>query len=473
MIKGRFISAKFIFKVIFTLSISFLLLNSCKNKTEKYLEKDKYFNDIIHQTIIYNAKYGSKKNYAQLDSIKINDPNINPLFDFYYYRFFASEYLALGKLDSSKYYARKLIPVLNNLGSTESLPTQYSLAYFTLSDISYAKKEYLEAYKYLYLAKNISRANNISFREYNYRIGMILYNQENYILAARSFKRSISFDVKDDVFEKLYRHQEILSNIGLSYYKANQLDSAEYWHQNALKFIDNFKSSEYDKSLTRGCKGVIIGNLGQVFAKKGDYPKAIALLKKSISINDKSQDLAHDAFLQKIHLARIYLTLSNFKELDLILADTENYLRKNPALKPESDLLKIKADYSIKKEDFKTALSLIKKAENLKFKHNQQEGNFNQINLVEQLQILEKETKLELLKKQNEVKSIYLIGTIILTLLSFVILILIYNYWSKSKKTVKTLNTLNKKIKEQSMVSLHHLLNPNELLKMNQMFVQM
>lgn len=428
-----------------------LLFNSCKNKTEKYLENEKYFNDIIFQTLEYKSKYGSKKAYAKLDSIKNNDPKINPLFDYWYYRFFASEYFTVGKLDSSKYYAQKLLPLLNKIGTTETLPIQYSYAYFTLSDIYYSQKEYLEAYRYLYLAKNTYGAHNVSLCEYNYRIGMILYNQENYILAARSFKKAITFKRKEDIFENLYRHQEILSNIGLSYYKANQLDSAVYWYQNALKFIDNFKSSEYDESSTRGCKGVIIGNLGQVMAKKENYSKAITLLKESISINEKSKDLAYDAFLQKIHLARIYLMLNNFKELELILADTENYLRKNPSLKPESDLLKIKADYSIKKEDFKGAISLIKKAENLKFRHNQQEGKFNQINLIEQLQILENETKLELLKKQNEVKNIYLIGTVILTLLSFVILTLIYNYWSKSKKTVKTLNTLNKKINEQSI----------------------
>ena len=427
-----------------------VLFVSCEKKSTRYLRNEKYFDDIMLNIIEIKLQKGAKKAYLALDSIKQHDPAVNPLFVFKYYRFMSGEYFSLGKTDSSIMFAQKLLPILNEIGSPEELPAYYSLAYYTLSDIYYNQNNFLEAFKYLYMGKQVSGADHVALSEYNYRIGMILYRQGEYLLAARSFKDAAETYQKDSTFERIYRHQEVLANTGLGYGRAHQPDSAYIWFQKAINYIDAMAVSTNRPALFLGAKGVVLGNWGQVYAQEGELEKAIPLLKQSIAINDTSAVLADDAFSQKIKLARIYIQKQQLNLAKPLMRDIEKYKTAHPSLGAEIDWYSLLSAFAELEGDLTLSLASLKKAQTLKDAYLEQKKPLTYTNIVQQLRIIENRNNMLFLQRNNQQKNLYLFLTVVLVLLTLIILALIYFNWRKSKKAVANLNVLNRRIQLQA-----------------------
>ena len=98
----------------------------------------------------------------------------------------------------------------------------------TLNQYNDAYQCYFQGYL---IGKNY--LNKLSLSDYTYRMGMIMYKQAHYKLAAQYFKesyaQSLSISDKDkDDFPPFYRKQELLDNIAISYKHNGNIDSAIY-----------------------------------------------------------------------------------------------------------------------------------------------------------------------------------------------------------------------------------------------------
>jgi tetratricopeptide (TPR) repeat protein len=94
--------------------------------------------------------------------------------------------------------------------------------------------------------------NQASASDYTYRMGMIMFKQGHFKLAADYFKESYakSLLVKDrHGFVWFYRQQELLDNIGESYTHSGDIDSAKTYFDRALKCVNDngskFKEYQY------------------------------------------------------------------------------------------------------------------------------------------------------------------------------------------------------------------------------------
>jgi two-component system, OmpR family, sensor histidine kinase VicK len=272
--------------------------------------------------------------YESYPSLSVKDSCL--LFGFKAGLYFRS----LNDYNRSRLYSDSIIAVINRNSLQKELALELSTAYYSRGDCYYQQKDFNAAYQNYYKAKRISkdRLDNCALASYDYRMGMILYNQEQYLSAARYFQQSLveNRDCTRD-FPSFYREQELLSNIGLSYDKAAQPDSAMAYFKQALRYLDKNEEAAIGKpGFVNMAKAVIYGNMAQLYARQGNHAAAERLFKLSIATNSKPGAENRDAQLSRVHLARLYFNSGNYgamlSELDSLNSSF------TAALNPEAEL---------------------------------------------------------------------------------------------------------------------------------------
>lgn len=429
------------------------MIEACKTDTIPLTSDESYFETIIFKAMDIQGNYGPKVTFLYLDSVQLNDPRSSPFLAFKILCYKTSTYINFNHLDSAKASVDKMLPLLNSLAPADKIPDHYAKAYFSLSDVNFHLKNYLEAYKWLYLGKKIGTniLSNCTISEYNYRMGMILFKQENYLSAAHFFNDSYkqSADCGNN-FEAIYRQQELINNTGLSYYKANHLDAALLYYHSALHFLKvNALKYKQQQKFFEVAEGVILGNLGQVYEKKGDYKKAIEYLEKSILINDSNTLESKDADLQRIHLAEIELKTKDYEKLKANLENLKLKLDTNSNSLLLVNYYRIASGYEAAKGNNAYAYELLKKNNHLNNKLLDSDKALTSTNINEQLKFIESQESNSSLLKSNELKTIYLVTTGIIITMGICLFGLIYFSWKLSKKNLETLKLLNDKINQQ------------------------
>lgn len=439
---------------LLSLLVIILTFTTCKKEDKDLQQKIKYFSELESNAFTLERKYGVQKAIFYLDSIQKKDRKAGNISQIIRLDFLAYYYLSHNELDSAKYYVDQIVPILNKTASSDEIPRQYARCYFLLNDIYFARKNYLEAYSWLYLGRQIAKKNlNIcDMAQFNYRIGVILYSQENYRLANKTFKESLDqYEECDTNFRSFYRRQEILNNVAFTYYKFGEVDSSLIFYNKALDLL-KLNESRFipQKNYFKIARAVVYGNMGQAFNQKGQYEKAISLLKTSIQINDTTGNDINDAFLQKIHLARVFLNSKKLYAFDTLARDILRGIETEGRIKSKANFYALLSDYHLLKGDTTTAFNNLKKYYDLNSKILEKDKYLNQTNITEQLNYIENRDNYLELQKIDGLKSIYLTVSIVVITMILALVVLIYFYWKKSKKTVEILRELNDKINRQT-----------------------
>lgn len=371
------------------------------------------------------------------------------------YRLHCDYYVNIvGDNDRGLLYADSLLMVLDNSGHPEAYPKQYGIAYFSLGDVAFNKQKYIEAYQYYYRGKVIGRnsLNSCTLGDYSYRLGMVMYKQEHFSLAADYFRQSFMESKScDDDFATFYRQQELLDNAALSYYKAGITDTAGIYYKKALDFIDA-EGGKYPekKGMIEVAKGVVYGNQAQLFMIQKDYGKAANLLKKSFAINLKKDNDNRDAELTELKLAHIYVEQKAADSLYFLLQNIRRQLDtiKNPDA--EVDWSHLMANYYQSKSNLKEALLYFNKYAQLKDSSDVAKHKLLEIDASQQFKDFENQSTINKLKTDNGMQHIYLTVAIICAAMALIIVLLVYTNWKKTKNNVLALSDLNKKIHEQN-----------------------
>jgi len=390
-----------------------------------------------------------------IDSTVSKYKNISVADKFEVYRLHCDYFVNIaGDNDKGLLYADSLLNILDNSGHPENYPKQYGIAYFSLGDVAFKKQKYLEAYQYYYKGKVTGRNNldNCTLSDYSYRLGMVMYKQEHYDLAADYFNQSfVESKSCDDNFVTFYRQQELLDNAALSYYKAGIRDSARMNYIKALDFI-NTQGAKYPekKAQIEAAKGVVYGNQAQLYIIQKDYNRAAGLLKKSFSINLKKDNDNRDAELSELKLAHIYVEQSSTDSLYLLLQNVRRQLDtvKNPDA--EVDWSHLMANYYQNKSNLKEALTYFNTYALLKDSVDKSKEKLLEVDATQQFKDFENQSTIDKLKTDNGLQHIYLSVAVICAGMAIIIILLVYSNWKKSKKNVLALSDLNKKIHEQN-----------------------
>src|ERR1700744_3973426 len=120
--------------------------------------------------------------------------------------------------DRSMVYADSILALFDTPDKKVKYLQHYDQAFFLKGDVYFNQEKYNEAYRYFYQGKLIANKSitDCTLSDFSYRMGMIMYKQEHYDLAAKNFINATTETANCDLtFGNFYRIQELTSNTGL------------------------------------------------------------------------------------------------------------------------------------------------------------------------------------------------------------------------------------------------------------------
>ena len=411
------------------------------------------------------GKYSQATRYLDSVTHRYKNLGLSQLFD--YYSFNYNYYFNIKEDDSKAMrYADSMLYLFKRPEDKMKYATYYGRANFSKGDVLFRKNKYNEAYEYYYQGKLIAEknSNDCTLSDYSYRMGMIMYKQEHFRLAAENFINS-SNEIKpcDLRFPFFYRRQEMLNNTGLSYSKIGEADSAMVYFNKALDYIDR-EAPRFKKKATLldAARGVIYGNEANIFIQKKNLPLATALLKKSAEINLRKGNDNNDAALSELKLAHIYYQAGETDSLYNLLGIIHKQLDVINNHDAEADYNVLMANYFTTIGKPGRALNYFIKYDYLKDSIQNKSKALKEADIAQQITQFDKDAQLDNLKKNNQLQYIYLHIALAFGLMLILIFFLIYLHWQKSKKNLILLGHLNDTINDQN-ITLENALNELKL----------
>jgi len=352
-------------------------------------------------------------------------------------------------------YADSMLAVVNQNGGQQIYPSLFAEARFAKGDAYFELHNYTDAYECYFIGHHVGKSylDNIVLSGYEYRLGMITYQQAHYNLSINYFKESFKKTVPYDTdFVQFYRNQEVLDNIGLAYRHIDKPDSALIYFKKGIEYISKkipaFKSKESQMDVALA---VIYGNQADIYIKSRQYALATDLLKKSIAINlQKGNDNA-DAILSEIKLADIYAIEKQEQPMLNLLDSVHRQLLINPNKSAESDWYRLMSNYYADKNQLITALNYNRRYNVLKDSLNESTRLLKETNVADHLENYEKEYEIASLTNNNKLQRAYLTVAVIFVVMALIIILLIYRNWKRSKNELRTVNTLNEQVNQQKI----------------------
>jgi two-component system, OmpR family, sensor histidine kinase VicK len=378
----------------------------------------------------------------------------------YIYNYYVVNY------DSAEIYADSMLFLLKNK-DVDKYTEEFTNAYFTKGDVFYLQKNYSESYAYYYKARQlgIKYVNYCTRKEYNHRIAVILYNQfkfeeaKNFFIEA--FNNATICELND--FQSYVRQQGLLNNIGLSYLKLNKLDSAEFYFNKAIQFVNNHQNSYTErKNFHEIALGVIYGNLGDVYKLTNRAAEAKNLYKKSVSINLKKGHEINDAHLSFLKLSNLYFEELKLDSMLFTLQKIRKSLDTVNFARADVEWHKQMWQYYNAKQNIAKAYEYLNLYIQKKEDYTKEHKSINEIDINKQFDALNKQSELEKLERNNHVNELYLIVVSIIVFTVILIAILLWYNWNKSKQNVQQLKILNSTIHAQN-IQLEEALNKLEI----------
>ncbi len=340
-------------------------------------------------------------------------------------------------------------------------------------DIYYELGNYRTAYKYYYIGKESSTSQSqfCSYAMYDYRISLILYRQEKYLESSNSFKNSfVKYNDcnKKDFFVK-FRQQEILSNIGLCFYKLEKYDSSLYYFNSALKFLNNIiPENKSHKIYKEVAEGVVDGNIGKVYIAQKKYNNAVPLLKKNIEINSKIKYDNLDALTSVIALANYYMSVNDFEKFNYLIDLPKKYYSYPNYREQILFIYELKSKYYEKIGDYKSSLLNFKKYEFIKDSLTKIKQKNVDSDIQLSIESLERENQFNKLSKENQQRKFYIYIAIYISVGLIILIITISIFLNLSNKKNIALKKSNEEvIKQQNLLKKanEEILHNIEILK--------
>jgi len=385
-------------------------------------------------------------------SFKLLDkPTVNDTFRFYAVHF---SYYKIAKLNRHKemLYADSLVNMAQKIKG-KSYVSSFAEASFAKGDAYLDLKQYNNAYQYFYRGYFIGKnhLDNSVLAGYTYRMGMIMFRQSHFELAAKYFKESYrqSFAHNDD-FKAFFLRQELLNNIGESYQHNGNIDSAALYFNKTLAYI-NQNNNRFKKqaNLLEVARAVTYGDLGIIAYNQKQFTRATNLLNKSIEINLKKYNDNSNAELFEISLGRVYLDQHKDALFTKLMQDMSRQFDSVKNMEAETGWSKLMSDYYTYKKDYANALQYFRKYTVQNDSLVQQFISLKEVDVNQQLANYDKQYQIQNLRDDNKAQLIYLYLAILCVIMAIVILVLMYRNWKRSKQDVAVVSELNKQIGSQ------------------------
>jgi len=427
---------------------------SCHSSIVKDKYHSQYFDGIFSSADSFGMA-GKEKAFALLDSAYNAFPNPSPIDLYRKYDYKGTYYYDAGN-DNYKtmLYADSQLWAFRDEAYQREFIREYGKALFFKGDALGAVKKYKEAFLYYYQGKlAVEKTRDTCLLSgYISRLGTVSFGQARYNEAIRYYKESLSelsyCTEPKDAFPRFAGQQACLDNIALCYSWMRMNDSAAYYYDSALAYIrqneKRFQFNYGNVQYIETAKAVIYGNKGEALFLKGDTAQAEALYRESIRINNRKGYDKRDAQYTMAKLAHLYMAGRRFKEAGEMLDELRRSLDSLPGRDVELIWRKRQWRYHGSAGHIRDAYSYLQSY--VRLQDSLKADNKSGTDVAAELQDIAHKYELDLLRKRDEMKTVYLVIAIIFFLMAFVISLLVWQNWRKSRKNVAELTRLNRRI---------------------------
>ncbi|WP_343308042.1 tetratricopeptide repeat-containing sensor histidine kinase [Chitinophaga niabensis] len=434
--------------------VLYLLVAACKqppsqSQTRPYLADsimgmaDKYLNSaqLNHALHYVDSAYKEFKDAGKIDLWK----KYYFLADFYLYHQFDT-------LKASLYTDSMLLMVEDN---EELYKVEYANTLFAFGKLLVAERKYAEAFYYYYNGQVFARKNLDSCRlaPFNSQLGMVRYKQGKY-LEAVPFLIDALAEVRQcgengSFNDRFVQPQSMMNTIALCYQKANLPDSAIFYYRQALSFVnEQDRLYKEDTAYASTARGVIYGNMGGTYANMNKYDEAVRYLNESIRINNRPGYAIGDAQTAVIKLADLNMRFNRLPEVKQLLDQLETYLVQYQAKSPDYDdtrlkWYRLKWRYYDTTHDTQLAYDYARRYYDLKDSIAAASQGLSNVDMDESFRNAAELLKLELLKKDSQLKSFSIIALVVGFLMAISFLFILWRHLSRIRESNKEIRMQN------------------------------
>ncbi|MFY7963928.1 MAG: ATP-binding protein [Chitinophagaceae bacterium] len=449
-------------KSVSSILVVCLIVFSCSTTKQKEQDVKKQFDKGIEYftplVTIFN-KAELEKTTAAFRNI-CNQNTLTPIMKLQGYNCVFLSFERMGRYDSSLLFVDSCIYTIEENKLEEFLPQFYLGLLLSKSLTLYNLHQSDKANAIFYKAKK--EIDAIDRVEIKYSmiesLGLLAYRQKNYKEALQDFKTTLHLHEQANP-KNYYKKTEIIDNIGLCFFKSQQYDSALNYYYKALDTLNKYSNClapyinglEGNNVVYKHSRGVVVGNMANVFAAKAQYDSTIKYSKESILLNSDKQGERLDAQKVASRLVDIYIKLYKWDEAETLIQQVGKSLDSLPDANVRMNWNKQMAKILENKKQTATAYTYFKKYNDIKDSLAKIELKDAENDIVKDLQLKNQEADLLLLKKSNQLNQIYVLVAVGLVVVAIVVAFLIYSNYKKGKRKNEQLSFLNAELTQEKL----------------------
>lgn len=445
-----------VYRCAIVASIAMLMALSCHRPSSFAADHTAYFDRVYHTLDSLNLPPTQAFHILDSSFYAIADPGVNDRLRRYDYKGYYYFYQA-HDLPRSMVYVDSSLKVLSTPETRQHYPQQYAKALLNKGEIFQNEKKYENALFYYYKGREaiLPLNDSCTMAEYTQRLAMASFQQKRFADARHFFEQAFrEYRACGSDFRAFAYEQSNLDNIGESYAAMKRFDSAGYYYDSTLTYIDN-NGSRYPNDSNHivyieTARGVVYGNQGDCFLARGDSVNAAAFYQKSVDINLRARHDSDNALIVLVKLADLHLAQGHLeqahKDLDKARAGLDH--RNDPDV--ELSWQRLHALWLEKTGDLVRAYRALDQWIDARDSLAITGDQTATINFPSELQHLQDHYTIKSLEEENKVQTDYLLLAVFIVVLLVVILFLIRRNARKSRSYIEQLNQLNSSLKAEN-----------------------
>ncbi|NLU93138.1 sensor histidine kinase [Chitinophaga sp. Ak27] len=349
-------------------------------------------------------------------------------------------------------------------GKEKIYPMEYASTLYAKGDLDMADKQYSQAYKSYFSGRQFvqQHLDTCDYGRFSSKLGLTEYGQEKYQEAIVHFKQAFSefqhckAGALRDFDNRFLFPQSALNAIALCFEKANMPDSAIFYYKKAEQFIQEaLIQFPHKKLFAETALGVVYGNLGGTYARKGNFELAEQYLKEDIRLNDRTGAAVEDAQTAKIKLIRLYLDNHRLPAASALLDQVGQDIHSERGKSILNDNIRLrwhelKWHYDEATGDLAGAYHYSQRYYQLRDSLNNVNAGLKEADLEAGIRDAGQQYQIALLHKNNQLKTVYLLAATIFSILTILILFLLWKNLQRSRRNIAELITLNQQVEEKN-----------------------
>ena len=447
-----------VYRYVLVASIAMLMVVSCRRPSFFPADHNAYFDNVYHALDSLNLPPAQAFRFLDSSYYAIGTPGINDRLRRYDYKGLYYFYQA-HDLSRDMLYVDSSLQALSTPESRARYPQQYARALLNKGEIFQYQKNYENALFYFYKGRQAidKLDDSCIMAEYTQRLAMASFQQARFADARHFFEQAF-FERgacgSGSEFKAFAYRQSDLDNIGESYAAMNRFDSAAYFYDSALTFINNsgrhFLIDSNHIVYIETARGVIYGNQGDCFLARGDSAKAAEMYQKSIDVDLRARHDSDNALIVLVKLAGLHIGQHQLEQAhrDLDKARTALDSRNDPDV--ELSWQRLHALWLERTGDLANAYRALDRWIHTRDSLNSTGDQTASINFPSELQHLQDRYTIQSLEEKDKVKTDYLLLAVFIVVLLVVILFLIRRNAQKTRSYIGQLNQLNNSLKVEN-----------------------